>query len=109
MKIIEDQRIKVISPFDSPFVSFEGEEEAFKLSEVKEWQPPKLELVFEKNGQQISGFLEGEEGNMGIGTHLRNYKKEFEEKLRGSTWLQILEYNFKFHDASRIPDSGIVR
>ena len=106
MKLSEDQEIKIIEP--TLFVGSYQETEVrpstedFKLSEVKDWQPLELELIFRSNGQTHSGRISPREGSV-LGTnHLLFYKREIEKQLIGKTWSEALQYDFKFDKASKL-------
>jgi len=106
MKLLENQEVKIIEP--TLFVgSYQGTEEwpfleNFKLSEVKDWQPPKLELVFRSNGQNRSGWIKPKEGSVLGVSHLSFYKKELEELFIGKNWSEILKHNFIWDKASKL-------
>lgn len=106
MKLSEDQEIKIIQPLW--FVrSYQGTEarpspEDFKLSEVKDWEPPRLELVFSTNDQNRSGWIIPKEGSILGANHMLFYKGALGELLIGKTWSEILQHDFKFNKASKL-------
>lgn len=107
MKLTEDQEIKITEP--KWFVGSYSEAEIrpapedFKLSEIKDYESPKLELVFCSNSQDRNGWITPKEEGSAMGAnHLLLYKKELEEQLIGKTWYEILKYDFKFDKASRL-------
>lgn len=106
MKLSEDQEIKIIEP--TLFVgSYQGAEvrpspEDFKLSEVKDCEPPKLELVFRSNGQDRNGWITPKEGSASGANRLSFYKKELGKQLIGKTWSEILQHDFKWNKASKL-------
>lgn len=108
MRITEDKELELISPFLSGGSYWGAEvlpaEEDFKLREVKEWSPPKIELIFitDDNAQQRSGWFQPKEGSLIGQSRLSSYKKETEEKLKGATWSEILVHDFRFREASRL-------
>lgn len=104
MKLSEDKEIS----FQAPVGRLGNEEckkpENFKLVEVLYCQPPKLKLVFScdnKKENNRTGYIEAR-NNSGIGiSYLLSYKKELEDKLIEHTWSEILEWDFRFQNASR--------
>jgi len=107
MKLFEDHEInKMIQPrwYVGSYQEAEVRPfpEDFKLSEVKDCEPPKLELVFRSNGQDRNGRITHKEGSASSASRLSFYKKELEEQLIGKTWSEILQHDFKWNKASKL-------
>lgn len=104
MKLSEDKEVNVQEPTGRLETEGHKNPEIFKLVEVREWQPPKLELVFSCDSDKEnnrSGWISAK-NNSGIGeSYLPSYKKELNDNLIGHTWSEILRWNFRFHEASR--------
>jgi hypothetical protein len=104
MKLSEDKEIVI----QEPVGRFETDEcqntELFKLVKVIPWPPSKLELVFlcDSNIENNKiGWISIKNNSPFDENYLLNYMKGL-ANLIGHTWSEILEWNFRFDEASRL-------
>ena len=105
MKLSEDKEIDIQEPTGGLGAEGHPNPEIFKLFEVKDWQPPKLELVFsldDKRRNNGVGWITPRSDSEAGQFNLQGYKKELDDNLIGHTWSEILKWDFKFHEASRM-------
>ena len=106
MRLEEDNTLSFKKPSLSG--SFEGADTFatpgdLKLKEIQIClNPLQLELSFDEDGKIHMGYIVANENTPASQSRLEKYRNEIQKKLKGKSWEDVLRWNFKFDDATRL-------